>query len=120
MCRKRQPPPKEVGSKEEGQTLDAQWREQKQSAESEKENGAHGHGLRVAEVPITIRYTDDAKRPTLKQGRIDLNGNLRLVRQYRPLMYFGVPGALPPAAAFVCHRLCQMSLNYRCCFSKIT
>ena len=55
---------------------------------------AHEHGLRVTEVPITIRYTDAAKRPAVKQGRIVLNGILRLVGQYRPLMYFGVPGAV--------------------------
>jgi glycosyltransferase involved in cell wall biosynthesis len=63
------------------------------TVESEMQFLAQEHGLRVAEVPITIRYTDDAKRPALKQGRIVLNGILRLVGQYRPLMYFGVPGA---------------------------
>ena len=64
------------------------------SVESEMQFLAHEHVLRVVEVPITIRYTDAAKRPALKQGRIVLNGILRLVGQYRPLMYFGVPGAV--------------------------
>jgi hypothetical protein len=64
------------------------------SVESEMQFLAQEHGLRVVEVPITIRYTDDAKRPALKQGRIVLNGILRLVGQYRPLLYFGVPGAI--------------------------
>ena len=50
--------------------------------------------MRVEEVPITIRYSDAAKRPAVKQGRIVLNGMLRLVGQYPPLMYFGVPGAI--------------------------
>ena len=64
------------------------------TVESEMQFLAQEHGLRVVEVPITIRYTDDAKRPAVRQGRIVLNGILRLVGQYRPLMYFGVPGAI--------------------------
>ena len=46
---------------------------------AEKENGAYEYGLRVAEVPITIHYGEGAKRPAVKQGRIVLNGILRLV-----------------------------------------
>jgi glycosyltransferase involved in cell wall biosynthesis len=71
------------------------------SVESEMQFLAHEHGLRVAEVPITIRYTDAAKRPAVKQGRIVLNGILRLVGQYRPLMYFGVPGAVSMLGSIV-------------------
>lgn len=62
------------------------------TVESEMQFLAQAHDLRVAEVPITIRYTDDPKRSAVKQGRVVLNGILRLVGQYRPLMYFGVPG----------------------------
>jgi hypothetical protein len=42
--------------------------QKKQVQGTEKENGGHEYGLRVAEVPITIRYTDAAKRPAIKQG----------------------------------------------------
>jgi hypothetical protein len=52
-----------------------------QRARPEGGRGAHHH-------PLHRR----AKRPAVKQGRIVLNGILRLVGQYRPLMYFGVPG----------------------------
>jgi glycosyltransferase involved in cell wall biosynthesis len=64
------------------------------SVESEMQFLAQEFNLRVAEVPITIRYTDGSKRPAVQQGRIVLNGILRLVGQYRPLMYFGVPGMI--------------------------
>lgn len=64
------------------------------SVESEMQFLAHEHGLKVVEVPITIRYLDKAKRPAWKQGLVVLNGILRLTGQYRPLLFFGLPGAL--------------------------
>jgi len=64
------------------------------AVESEMQFLAQEHDLKVVEVPITIRYTDKAKRPMLKQGTIVLNGILRLIGQYRPLLYFGVPGLI--------------------------
>ena len=64
------------------------------SVESEMQFLAHEHDLTVAEVPITIHYNDKAKRSAYKQGLIVLNGILRLTGQYRPLLFFGLPGAL--------------------------
>ncbi len=64
------------------------------SVESEMQFIAHEAGLRIVEVPITIRYTDKPKRPVMAQGLVVLNGILRLVGQYRPLLFFGVPGAV--------------------------
>jgi glycosyltransferase involved in cell wall biosynthesis len=62
------------------------------SVESEMQFLAHEHNLRVMEVPITIRYTDKAKRSPFSQGMTVLGGIIRLTGQYRPLLYFGVPG----------------------------
>jgi glycosyltransferase involved in cell wall biosynthesis len=64
------------------------------TVESEMQFFAHEHGLRVVEVPITIRYTDPPKRSAISQGRMVLNGILHLVGQYRPLLFFGVPGSV--------------------------
>jgi glycosyltransferase involved in cell wall biosynthesis len=62
------------------------------SVESEMQFLAHEHGLKVVEIPITIRYTDKAKRSPFSQGMTVLGGIIRLTGQYRPLLYFGVPG----------------------------
>lgn len=62
------------------------------TVESEMQFLARQHGLRVVEVPITIRYPDKPKRSVLKHGLVVLNGVLHLVGQYRPLLFFGVPG----------------------------
>jgi glycosyltransferase involved in cell wall biosynthesis len=64
------------------------------SVESEMQFLANENGLRIAEVPVTIRYPDQPKRPALVHGTLVLNGILRLVGQHRPLLYFGIPGAL--------------------------
>lgn len=64
------------------------------SVESEMQFIAHEMGLRVQEVPITIRYTDKPKRPAVQQGLAVLNGILRLMGQYRPLLFFGLPGLI--------------------------
>jgi glycosyltransferase involved in cell wall biosynthesis len=64
------------------------------SVESEMQFLAHQYGLRFAEVPITIQYLDKPKRSVLGQGLSVLNGVLRLTGQYRPLLFFGVPGLL--------------------------
>jgi hypothetical protein len=74
---------------------------------------ARQHGLRVVEVPITIRYPDKPKRPVWQQGLIVLNGILRLTGQYRPLLFFGLPGLLLmllgfTAAAWVVQRFLQV------------
>jgi glycosyltransferase involved in cell wall biosynthesis len=62
------------------------------SVESEMQFIAKEYGLRLVEVPITIRYTDKPKRPVVGHGLGVLNGVLRMMGQYRPLLFFGVPG----------------------------
>jgi glycosyltransferase involved in cell wall biosynthesis len=62
------------------------------SVEAEMQFLAHEKRLRVVEVPITICYPDRPKRPVLAQGLTVLNGILRMMGQYRPLLFFGVPG----------------------------
>lgn len=64
------------------------------SVESEMQFLAHQHGLRVIEVPVVIRYKDKPKRSVIHHGLIVLNGILRLTGQYRPLLFFGVPGLI--------------------------
>lgn len=62
------------------------------SVESEMQFIAQELGLNVIEVSITARYQDRAKRNVFQHGLVVLNGVLRLVGQYRPLLFFGVPG----------------------------
>ena len=62
------------------------------SVESEMQFLAQEYGLKVKEVPITIRYTDPGKRSAVRQGLAVVDGILRMVGQYRPLLFFGVPG----------------------------
>jgi glycosyltransferase involved in cell wall biosynthesis len=62
------------------------------SVESEMQLLAHEHDLRVKEIPITIYYHDRPKRLVVAHGLLVLSGLLRLVGQYRPLLFFGVPG----------------------------
>jgi glycosyltransferase involved in cell wall biosynthesis len=62
------------------------------SVESEMQFLAHEHGLKVMEIPITIRYMDKAKRSPFSQGMTVLSGIFKLTGQYRPMLYFGVPG----------------------------
>lgn len=64
------------------------------SVESEMQFLAREHKLRLFEAPVTIRYDQKPNRPVLNHGLIVLNGILRLVGQYRPLMFFGLPGLL--------------------------
>jgi glycosyltransferase involved in cell wall biosynthesis len=85
------------------------------SVESEMQFLARQHGLRVAEVPVTIRYTDKPKRPVWQHGLVVLNGVLRLTGQYRPLLFFGLPGAILIligfiAAAWVVQRYLQVQV----------
>jgi hypothetical protein len=62
------------------------------AVESEMQFLARQHELKVAEVAINIDYVDKPKRPVAAHGVMVLNGILRLVGQYRPLLFFGVPG----------------------------
>lgn len=70
------------------------------SVESEMQFVAREHDLTLLEVPITIHYDDKPKRPVLAHGLIVLNGLLQLMGQYRPLLFFGVPGLIFAAAGF--------------------
>ena len=62
------------------------------SVESEMQFLARDYGLRVVEVPITIRYHDKPKRSVVSHGLRVLNGILKLVGQTRPLLFFTTPG----------------------------
>jgi glycosyltransferase involved in cell wall biosynthesis len=62
------------------------------SVESEMQFLVRERGLRLVEVPITADYVQKPKRPVMQHGLLVLNGVLRLVGQYRPLLFFGVPG----------------------------
>lgn len=64
------------------------------SVESEMQFMVREHDLRLAEVPITIEYSEKPKRPVVQHGLIVLNGILSLVGQYRPLFFFGLTGLL--------------------------
>lgn len=64
------------------------------SVESEMQFVAREHDLTMLEVPITIHYHDKPKRPVLAHGLIVLNGLLQLMGQYRPLLFFGLPGLI--------------------------
>ena len=64
------------------------------SVESEMQFLAHEYGLKVLEVPITIRYNGKPKRSVWAQGLTVLSGLLKLVGQYRPLLFFSLPGSL--------------------------
>lgn len=64
------------------------------SVESEMQFIAEENGLRLVEMPITIHYHDKPKRPVLVHGLMVLNGLLQLMGQYRPLLFFGLPGVV--------------------------
>ncbi len=62
------------------------------SVESEMQFIAKENDFKVKEVPITIHYSDPPKRSVWGQGLGVLNGILRLMGQFRPLLFFGLPG----------------------------
>jgi glycosyltransferase involved in cell wall biosynthesis len=62
------------------------------AVESEMQFLARQRELEVAEVAVNIDYVDKPKRPVAAHGLSVLNGILRLVGQYRPLLFFGVTG----------------------------
>ena len=90
------------------------------AVESEMQFLAHEHRLRVVEVPITALYPDRPKRSVVAHGLEVLNGVLRLLGQYRPLLFFGVPGVVLLAAALawglwvvdIYHRTQQLAVGY--------
>jgi glycosyltransferase involved in cell wall biosynthesis len=64
------------------------------AVESEMQFIAREHDLILLEVPITIGYPGRPKRSVIGQGMSVLHGILRLTGQYRPLLFFGLPGVL--------------------------
>ncbi|MBN1439936.1 MAG: glycosyltransferase family 2 protein [Anaerolineales bacterium] len=64
------------------------------SVESEMQFLAAQQDLQLTEVPIVICYPERPKRSVIAHGVSVLNGILRLVGQHRPLLFFGVPGAI--------------------------
>jgi glycosyltransferase involved in cell wall biosynthesis len=90
------------------------------SVESEMQFIAKQNHLRLVEVPVTIRYTDKPKRPVMAHGLRVLNGVLRLVGQYRPLLFFGVPGMVVLLSGFgmgmlvvnIYNRMQQLAVGY--------
>lgn len=64
------------------------------SVESEMQFLAKEHGLRVAEVPISVVYHQKAKRNPLSHGMQVISNVARLVGQHRPLLFFGVTGLI--------------------------
>jgi glycosyltransferase involved in cell wall biosynthesis len=64
------------------------------SVEAEMQFIAGQQGLKIVEVPITVRYIDKPKRPILQHGLHVLKGILKLIGQYRSLLFFGIPGLI--------------------------
>lgn len=52
------------------------------------------HGLRFREEKVTAFYADQPKRPLLLHGLLVLGGVIRLMGHYRPLLCYGVVGAI--------------------------
>jgi glycosyltransferase involved in cell wall biosynthesis len=71
------------------------------SVESEMQFLASEHNLKVVDVPVTIQYLDKEKRSPWKQGATVLYGILRLTGQYRPLLYFSMPGLVSLLAGVI-------------------
>jgi glycosyltransferase involved in cell wall biosynthesis len=71
------------------------------SVESEMQFLAKEKGLKILEIPVTIRYLDKGKRPAIKQGMGVLNGILHMIGQYRPLLFFGGSGFVIMSAGII-------------------
>ena len=53
---------------------------------------SEGSAQIMAEAPVTALYQDRPKRSVISHGLMVLNGVIRLVGQYRPLIFFGGVG----------------------------
>ncbi len=90
------------------------------TVESEMQFFAREHHLRIKEVPITIQYKDLPKRSAFRQGVIVLNGILHLIGQYRPLLFFGLPGVIIMLGGFtlgfvvidIYRKVAQLAVGY--------
>lgn len=70
------------------------WQTSGFAVESEMQFAMRECGLAVMEVPIKCIYAEPAKRNPIAHGLEVISGLLRLVGQYRPLLFFGVVGML--------------------------
>lgn len=64
------------------------------SVESEMQFLLEPAGLRVAEVPISVRYQDGNKRNPFVHGLQVIDAMISLVARRRPLLFFSLPGLL--------------------------
>jgi glycosyltransferase involved in cell wall biosynthesis len=64
------------------------------SVESEMQFLFAPAGLRVAEVPISVKYQDGNKRNPVKHGMQVLDGMLGIVARKRPLLFISLPGVI--------------------------
>jgi glycosyltransferase involved in cell wall biosynthesis len=55
---------------------------------------AKQRGWKVLELPIQVHYAVAIKRNPVKQGMHTMDAIFRLIAEHRPLLYFGVPGAV--------------------------
>jgi len=62
------------------------------SVESEMQFMFEPAGLRVTEVPISVRYQDGAKRNPVVHGMQVIDALVSMVARRRPLMFFTAPG----------------------------
>ncbi|RLE64057.1 MAG: hypothetical protein DRJ47_08620 [Thermoprotei archaeon] len=70
--------------------------------ESEQIQLAIKKGLRIIEVPVTIRYKglkETSKKPPILHGGEIIATILRLIVEERPLLYLGMPGSILIAAS---------------------
>lgn len=71
------------------------------SVESEMQFLLGPAGLRVTEVPISVRYQDGNKRNPVVHGLQVVDAMITLVARRRPLLFFSLPGALLATAGMV-------------------
>ena len=61
---------------------------------------AGNHGLKIAEVPISVSYDEDsAKQTPVLQGSSVLLSTLKYLSINRPLLFFGLPGLMATVAS---------------------
>lgn len=70
------------------------------SVESEIQMLVNEHSLKLVDVPVDIGYYEKPKRNVLYHGLQVLNGIFHLIGQYRPLLFFGLPGVVMMAGGF--------------------
>jgi glycosyltransferase involved in cell wall biosynthesis len=69
--------------------------------ESEMQFILRRSALRISEVPISVQYRDGNKRNPVVHGLAVIDSILSLVAQQRPLIFFGIPGAVLMVLGFL-------------------